>query len=519
MTEAVTAFRRAVAMDPTSRWAHSRLGRILFQQQQFADAEVELKAALRNPIDDEAALDLAPALQPLSDAELQLNIGMSLLEQGKLAAAHDSLTDALKLDPTSAEASYHRGRAGLAIGQYQEAVTDFQFVLDLEGSRGATDRPQVHAWMGEAYRALGRFDRAEAAFRKALHMKRDNWTLARLGETLRVMGGRNEEAGELLREATVLDASNGWAWASYGGVLCTLKQYRSALAALEKAIELTPEQESAWTWGYRGRVLRENGRHEQAKQAYDRALEVDPNASWIMVESAINIRYSTRRYNEAVSLLERAFENDHTSGYSLCQLAICQHLLDKPQEALDSVDRGLTLEPGLADYNSLKGVLLERLGRAAEADAAHEKALGNRSDPASYMKRALFYRDYNEHTRALRDLEKALELQTECANVYNELAWTFLVSPEPLVAPPAKNIEKAEEFGTKAVELERKGQFLDTLGWVYVKAGGAERALPLLKEAANLSPENLEIEDRLVECQKQLSLPPDTTVPGRGPAD
>jgi tetratricopeptide (TPR) repeat protein len=515
MTEAVTAFRRAVAMDPTSRWAHSRLGRILFQQRQFADAEVELKVALRNPIDDEAALDLAPALQPLSDAELQLNIGMSLLEQGKFAAAHESLTDALKLDPTSAEASYHRGRAGLTIGQYQEAVTDFQFVLDLEGSRGATDRPQVHAWMGEAYRALGRFARAEAAFRKALHMKRDHWTLARLGETLRVMGGRDEEARELLREATELAASDGWAWASYGAVLCTLQQYRSALAALEKAIELSPEQESAWTWGHRARVLRENSRSDVAAQAYDRALHIDPNASWIMVESAINIRRSTREYGAAASLLEKAFAIDPTSGHSLCELAICQHLLGRPQEALDSVEEGLSVEPGLTIYNSLKGVLLQRLGRGAEAEAAYQKALKSPDDPRSYSKCAVFYRDFEEYELAIRDLNKALELRPGCASFYNELAWTFLERSEAPVSASIKDLDTAVEFGRKAVELDRKGAYLDTLGWAYLKAGVPEQALPVLKEAADLCPENLEVEDHLLECQRKLGLYPDPADPGR----
>jgi tetratricopeptide (TPR) repeat protein len=77
--------------------------------------------------------------------------------------------------------------------------------------------------------------------------------------------------------------------------------------------------------------------------------------------------------------------------------------------------------------------------------------------------------------------KKALELNANDANTYNNLAWIYATSSEPALS----DLRRAQEYGEKAVRLtkEKQPDFLDTLARVYFNQGDRDRALECLRKA------------------------------------
>jgi tetratricopeptide (TPR) repeat protein len=86
---------------------------------------------------------LAPSTQSTapSPAVAILNDGISSFERGKAVEAEAKFAEAIKVEPTWAEAYYNRAIARATIGDNQQAATDFEEYLRLRPS--ADDRSQV----------------------------------------------------------------------------------------------------------------------------------------------------------------------------------------------------------------------------------------------------------------------------------------------------------------------------------------------------------------------------------------
>jgi tetratricopeptide (TPR) repeat protein len=196
-------------------------------------------------------------------------------------------------------------------------------------------------------------------------------------------------------------------------------------------------------------------------------------------------------------------------------LAICLYRVGRDREAIEALEKGIALESELTWVNVLKAFVLERLGRAVEAQQAHEQALGDPSNPRAYLERGRIYEALGANDRAVQDLQKALELDPEFVDAYNSLAWHS-------VNYLNDNLEEATELAQKGSQLAKQqgdktveGNILDTLGWIYCKRDMIEKAFPLLEEARHLVPESLELEDHLAVCR--LALGHATSLPSSQP--
>jgi len=75
-------------------------------------------------------------------------------------------------------------------------------------------------------------------------------------------------------EVDTANPTGAWAIASRGQAYLTLKRYDQALADLNRAIELDPDDAEAI--GSRGQACRLLGREEEALADFARATELDP---------------------------------------------------------------------------------------------------------------------------------------------------------------------------------------------------------------------------------------------------
>ncbi len=149
--EAEAAFRQAIAGNPRLANAHTNLGNLLTSRGQLTEAAASYGAAL----------DIAPA-----DAEVWRLLAVCRLAKGDMAEARAAVDQSLALSPNLASA--HETLASLlrASGAPVAAVREYAKAM-----AGAPNDARTLCNMAVAVQDLGRFDEAEALFRRALAVR------------------------------------------------------------------------------------------------------------------------------------------------------------------------------------------------------------------------------------------------------------------------------------------------------------------------------------------------------------
>lgn len=124
----------------------------------------------------------------------------------------------------------------------------------------------------------------------------------------------------------------------------------------------------------------------------------------------------------------------------------------------------------LHDPQGNETIALEKLREATRADPANWEA---------YRNLTYIYFFSGRENEAIEAGKKALALNENDANTYNNLAWIHATSEE------FGDLSLAQTYAEKAVALteERQSNFLDTLAEVYFRQGERERARVTLRKA------------------------------------
>ena len=509
-TEAIEAYTRSIELHPSNRWTHSRVGMLRMIEQEYEPAASALKQGVELPADeDEVFYALKQPLEIYTEAELRTSRGDALLQLHQNDQALPELKRALELDPGNARACHYQGTALINLGRYQEAVSALQLAVDLYAAQGIEDNSVVYANLGEALRASAKYREAKTAFKEALRIDPEyEWVLARMGETLRVLE-QPEEGLPYLEKAVLLKPDDDWAWGALGATQHSLNMYRSALESFEKAVQFAPND--AFNHSFKGKVLRDVNRLESAVDCFDRAIELDSSVDWVVVEKGLALREMPAHGDkEAITCFKRAVELRPESGYNLCQLGVSHYHLGDYSEAMLQVDKSISIDSSVDWANCLKSLILEKLGNTAEAEEIEDGFLAAFTGADAFFERGAVYTSLLVYDRAFRDLRKAIELQPDFPKAYNLLAWIYTVSPTP-------DLDEALKLAEKAVELSPRddvdyASYLDTLGWVHYKRGMFKEALSILEGAAELKPEQLEIEDHVQACRRSIDAEQEVSV-------
>ena len=199
---AIDLFQCAVALDPKFASAYSgladcyatlgSLSHLAPQDafpaaRQFATCALELDPALAeahaslgfvelyfdwNWLAAEKHFQHATALDPSYPATHQW-YAIYLMASARPADALAEMHQARRRDPLSLAINTDIGFCHYYAGQYQEAIKQLRFVLELN-----SEFPPAHLWLGRAYQELGRYDDAIAAFRY-VEGKLPEWSVPR----------------------------------------------------------------------------------------------------------------------------------------------------------------------------------------------------------------------------------------------------------------------------------------------------------------------------------------------------
>jgi tetratricopeptide (TPR) repeat protein len=223
------------------------------------------------------ALGLLLCLCPVALAEpTALSVGREALEAGRHGEAEAAFLDAIRVGPRSAEAHHLLGLARLGSGDAAGAVA----ALD---ESTALDPNLVGVWLslGMARYETGDARGAEAALERAVAAQpRDASPHYFLGLSLQKLG-RHRQAVEQFAKSAELDSSfEQLALLQIGVSQRELGEGEAATSALERAIEVDPESETA---GHARSLLRTFESEDTTRRRWSlyglMGLEVDDNVS------------------------------------------------------------------------------------------------------------------------------------------------------------------------------------------------------------------------------------------------
>ena len=364
MEEGLATSRIAVEQRPESAGALANVGRALVHFERFTEAEEHLRRALE--------------LDPRSTTAHQ-NLAEALRKQGRHLEAVESYRAVLELDAGFALAYAGLGTALFEARRYSEALAALEQALALQPE--LAERAALRLFTGRAARELGRFDAAANHFRRAAELDPDNVEplldlagvqrmrqrdreaealLARarelrprdpaalhtIAEALRTQG-RVEESIAGYEAVLELDPEFAPSHAALGIARYRTQRYRAGLESMQRALELDPELPVAASLHlFMGRAWAELGDAEAAAEQYQRALRIEPRNPEALDHLAMT-RFGQRRYEDALALYRTLLEIDPDSASTHSNVGAALYHLDRPQEALPSIERALALDPDL----------------------------------------------------------------------------------------------------------------------------------------------------------------------------
>lgn len=212
------AARRALELDPELAAAHATLGYVaLYHDWDREGAESAFRRAI--------------AQEPSYSTAHQWHANL-LTAMGRFAEAEAAMRRAMELDPLSLIANAALGWVLIYAEEYERALVQLGLTLELDAGYAL-----AHLWRGEALAELGRYEEAARAIERALELGGE----ADLGRTalarVRVLQGRPGQARELLRDLERRAPGEYVPWYEMARIHEALGDREAVYRSLERALE------------------------------------------------------------------------------------------------------------------------------------------------------------------------------------------------------------------------------------------------------------------------------------------
>jgi len=194
--------------------------------------------------------------------------------------------------------------------------------------------------------------------------------------------GRYEDALEALEKALEINPEDEFALSMKVFALVSLGRYEDALEALEKALEINPEAAPALS--QKGLALAYLGRHEDALEALNKALEINPKDENTLQNKGIAL-LKLKRYDETLNVAEKAKDvaTSESSKIGAALISIEAYIsLDRKSDAASEIEKIKDRIPEQEPY------LIEDFAEICLDLALDELKAENRGNASGLMKTA-----------------------------------------------------------------------------------------------------------------------------------
>ena len=266
---------------------------------------------------------------------------------------------------------------------------------------------------GVAHQQAGRWQNAEACYRRILAAKPDHADALHLMGVLASQLGQHQAAVELIRKAIAVNGQNAPYFSNLAAALHALGDAEGAIAACREAIRINPD----YATGHLNlaTALRGRGAHAEAIAAYREAIRLGAGDAKTHLSLGHALKDGGRfeeaihAYREAVRLEPGFADAHHGLGMALVELG-------RLPEAKSAIEQAVLLEPRNASFLRSLGELTQfvrgdPLLAQLEALATDASSLPLAHQTALHFTLAKAYADLREHEAAFRQLAAGNALQ------------------------------------------------------------------------------------------------------------
>jgi serine/threonine-protein kinase len=295
---------------------------------------------------------------------LHMELGHLLVEQKRMPEAVEAYTAARALRPELGEA--------LAVtlslsGRRAEALA-----LAERLTAENPESPNLHFMHGRLLSARGNWQKAAAAYRRAIALERQ-FVQAHVNLSFVLSRSRDVEGAiTAARQAIALDPKFAMAHHNLSNVLHDKGDLKGALQAARHAVRLDPTLPQAQ---YNlGSLYMLSHDPERALPALERAIALDPTYAYAHYNRGM-VLYARGDREGAITAFRRALALDRTIARAQFNLGLALHNKGDMPGAVAALREAVALTPENAEAHEALGRSLFKLGRYAEGRAAGQRAL------------------------------------------------------------------------------------------------------------------------------------------------
>ncbi len=275
-----------------------------------------------NPVNEGALFDKAVALDRMN----RKDDAVELYEQ------------VMALDPDDKDNLKDLSLALYSMGRFEESLARSTLGTQMYPNQVAFWRVQ-----GDSNFALKRYADAVTSFTNAVKLSPGEKRLIYSRGLALENAKRFEEAVASYDEALAIDPKDKGVWLSKGVALEWLHRFPQALDCYEEALRL--DSSNKFVHIRMGQVLAKMDDHESAIRSFDKALELAPKDVGLLEMKKISLKH-TDRLEELVKVCNRIIKLDGKNRNAYVDLGVASHRLSRFDDAIESFDAALGMEPG-----------------------------------------------------------------------------------------------------------------------------------------------------------------------------
>jgi tetratricopeptide (TPR) repeat protein len=405
-----------------------------------------------------------------------------LMRQGKRAEAAEVNAQILKENPKDMEAKTLKAKFWLDSGDIANALTELQGVVAADPTN-----PSAHYELGRAYLASNRAESRESArqqFEKAISLRPDMIS-PRLGlAQLQVASGEYQAGLDSVQVVLNVDPNNLGAKLIQSQGLLGLKKYGESDSVVATMLKSNPSSPDIYY--QKGVNELQQGKAKDAETDFVRAYQLNPtNAKGLM--GIVDSEIQQGKPEAAMQMLATESKKAPNRMDIVYLMGLTAQREGKYNDALAYFTQVLN---GMDKKSKTRANLYMEIANNYRLAGDRDGAISN------YMKArdiipdnetvlsalGLVLDQANRKPEARQAYEAALRVGPNNAFVLNNLAY--------LMAESGTDMDVALSYAQKAKSLDpNKAEISDTLGWILLKKGLFEQAIPVFKGLSTQYPQ------------------------------
>lgn len=381
-----------------------------------------------------------------------------------------------------------------------------------EAFRLEPGNPELHLNLANFYLSQHNTEAELTEYREAIRIAPyQHSSRSQLAEAL-VREQRADEAIREWQEFLILSPLDIAASDSLIGLYLDRHDRKSAIAELRRSLkasfDTTPDQAKYFDTRIQdldrlAHVLFDNGEFDSAALQYALLLRFQPDSA-VFHNNLGNVLFAQGRCEDASTEYREALRLEPDLPDAHHNLANCLLVTQKADDAIAEYRQTLGLDPSKYQSRVMLGAAFLQKGELGAAIEQFQQVLAEQPENADvrmYLGHAYYLN--KDFPLAITQLQHALSIKPDSPFAENELAWIYATADDPNIRNPSEALRLANH----AVQPSPKpfAAILDTLAEALLLNGQHAEARQTEQQAASLDSNNPERESRLARSQAAYS--------------